>query len=145
MRSGIVWKFAPKGSRFQVQLRIERERGYKYDGDDPDGDQQRRLDDGDDVAFGSICEVLLDGEVIGTDSIWGSVYQDGTESEFWTAHRDPDPMNRNCSAMREARGGSPDARVSICHYFPDLVASAIDEARQYVHDMTVPPFVRLAA
>jgi hypothetical protein len=37
-------------------------------------------------------------------------------------------MNRNCSIMRAARGGN----VCICHYFPGMVAEAINAARKGV-------------
>lgn len=54
-----------------------------------------------------------------------------TVREFYTSHRDPDPMNRNCTIMRAARGnGNPDAKISICHYFPSMVSEAIDAARE---------------
>jgi hypothetical protein len=48
--------------------------------------------------------------------------------EFYTAHRCRDPMNRNCSVMRAKRGDN----VVICHYFPDMVATAISEARDAI-------------
>ncbi len=141
MRTGTVWKFAPKGSRFKVRLRIEQDRRYRYDGDDEEGETQAKLDAGEYVAFDSFAEVLLDGEVIGTDSLHGSVYLDGDESDFWTDHRSADPMNRNCTIMRAKRG----ELTCICHYFPDLIRSAVDEARQYVRDMVVPPRIRESA
>mgnify|MGYP001119517483 CR=1 FL=1 len=141
MRSGTVWTWKPKGGRFSIIARTKREHGYRYDGDDENGETQAKLDSGEYVAFGTIVTVYLDGEPIGEDSIWGSVYADGEESQFWTGHRDADPMNRNCSIMRAARGGN----VCICHYFPDLVREAISEARQHVRDMTPVPYVRESA
>lgn len=45
--------------------------------------------------------------------------------DFYAGHRDPDPMNRNCTIMRAARGDN----VVICHYFPGMVSQAIGEAR----------------
>ena len=56
---------------------------------------------------------------------------------FWTDHRDSDPMNRNCSIMRAARGGN----VVICHYFPDMVRTAVDEARKALANI---PYLRAA-
>lgn len=68
-------------------------------------------------------EVLKNSHVIGSDHLGGCAYKNA--SEFFTSHRDPDPMNRNCSIMRAARGDN----VSICHYFPDMVKQAIADAR----------------
>lgn len=119
-----VWKF--ETARFRVEFAIAYDYGYKYDGDDENGETQAKIDSGEYVAFDSRVRVLLDGRVVGEDHLGGSVYAQGEESEFWTAHRDRDPMNRNCSIMREAKGGN----VCICHYFPDMVSSAIGEARK---------------
>jgi hypothetical protein len=69
-------------------------------------------------------EVLKNGHVIGYDTLGGCHY--GSVREFFTSHRDPDPMNRNCSIMRKARGDN----VAICHYFPDMVKQAIADARR---------------
>lgn len=138
MRSGRKWSFRTK--RFKVSLYLERLHGYQYDGDDPDGETQSQLDSGELIAFDSRVEVELDGQVIGENHLGGSVYKDGEESEFWTAHRDPDPANRNCTIMRASHPAGP--RVSICHYFPEMVSEAISEARCYVRDMTVPPYIR---
>lgn len=128
MDSETVWTFT--AGRFEVSLTIVPEHGYQYDGDDPDGETQAKLDSGEYVAFGSIVRVTLDGVTIGEDSLWGSVYASGEESEFWTAHRDPDPMNRNCSVMRGKHPAGPN--VVIGHYFPDMVASAVKEARAFL-------------
>lgn len=134
-----VWQFKTK--RFTVSLYVEREPDYRYDGDDEDGETQAMLDSGEYVAFASHVVVELDGEEIARDSLFGSVYAADRVEEFWTAHRDPDPMNRNCSIMREARG----ANVVICHYFPSMVATACQEARDAVRDMTIPPRMRESA
>lgn len=120
-----VWKF--EIGRVRVLLNIEPEHGYQYDGHDPKKKIQSKLDSGEYVAFGSIVTVEMDGETIGEDSLWGSVYSLGTIAEFWTAHRDRNPMNRNCSIMRANHPAGP--KVSICHYFPDMVREAIREAR----------------
>lgn len=66
---------------------------------------------------------------IGSDSLGACAYK--TLAEFYTAHRDADPMNRNCSIMRAARGEN----VTICHYFPDMVRTAIADARRNVYGM----------
>ncbi|WLJ71174.1 hypothetical protein [Sphingomonas phage Carli] len=134
-----AWQFKTK--RFTVSLYLKRDRNYTYDGDDEDGETQAKLDSGEFVAFDSTVEVELDGEVIAHNTMGGSVYSADEVAEFFTAHRDPDPMNRNCSIMRAARG----ANVVICHYFPGMVAEACEDARAHVRDMTVPPFVRESA
>lgn len=135
-----AWQF--KTARFLVALYVERDRNYRYDGDDEGGETQAALDAGDLVAFDSTVRVYLDGNPIAENHLCGSVYKADEVSDFWTDHRDPDPMNRNCAAMRLARGGSPDARVSICHYFPGMVSEAIAEAREYVEQMPIPPRMR---
>lgn len=128
MRHETVWRF--KTARFLVTLRIEPDYGYQYDGDDPDGETQARLDNGDYLAFDSVVTVYLDGAEIASDSLGGSVYDANSVDEFWTAHRDPNPMNRNCSIMRGKHPAGPN--VTIVHYFPDMVRAAIDEARKHV-------------
>src|SRR3954471_7149583 len=65
----------------------------------------------------------LTGVVLGSDHLGGSAYND--PEEFFTAYRDRDPMNRNCSVMRAAKGGN----VCICHYFPDMIRQACRDAR----------------
>lgn len=120
------WEF--KTARFKVKLVIEYELGYRYDGDDPDGEVQAKLDSGEYVAFTSDVLVYLNGVEIGLDTLCGSVYECGKESEFWTAHRDPDPMHRNCSIMRAAKGEN----VAIGHYFPDMVRTAVADARRWL-------------
>lgn len=122
------WSFVT--ARFRVQLDIESDYNHKYDGDDENGEIQRMLDDGELVAFDSSVRVYLDGNLIGADYLGASIYQIGKEYEFWTAHRDPNPMNRNCSIMRAARGN-----VTICHYFPDMVREAIKAARQHLENL----------
>jgi hypothetical protein len=52
-------------------------------------------------------------------------YAEPEDREFYTGHRDTDPMNRNCSIMRAARSEN----VVICHYFPSMVQEAISAAR----------------
>lgn len=134
---GTVWSFETE--KLEIILKLDRDHGYKYDGDDEDGETKAKLDSGEYVAFNSHVIVLLDGEEIGSDSLYGSVYENGKASEFWTAHRDPDHMNRNCSLMRAAHPAGPN--VSICHYFPDMVRNATQMAREYLRKM---PRVRAA-
>lgn len=121
-----AWKF--RSGRFVVSLYIDQDYGYQYDGDDPDGETQAKLDEGEYIAFDSTVSVSLDGKEIGSDHLGGSVYAVDDMADFWTAHRSADPMNRNCSIMRAARGGN----VCIGHYFPDMVRNAIKEAHAYL-------------
>lgn len=133
----LAWQF--QTSRFTIQLWIEDDVYFVYDGDDPDGEIAKKLEDGDYVAFDSEVKVLLDGHMIASDSLGGSVYGADTVHEFWTMHRSPDPMHRNCSIRRKKKPGT------IGHYFPDMVRSAIEEARKYVANMSPPPRLRKAA
>ena len=91
---------------------------------DETSETRDKLDSGEWQAFGTVVTVELDGAILGTSSLWGSIYAD--PAEFFDAHRAPDPMHRNCSLMRAAKGD----RVAICHYFPDMVREAIGEARK---------------
>lgn len=136
--SGTVWIF--NTARFQVRLEIEPINGYRYDGDDENNETQTALDNGDYVAFESRVIVELDGAEIASDSLYGSVYERDNVKAFWTDHRDSDPMNRNCSIMRTARGEN----VAIGHYFPDMVSIAIKEAREHVARMQEKPRLRAA-
>jgi hypothetical protein len=132
---GMVWEFRTK--RFIVALHLEQERRYKYDGDDEGGETQAKLDSGEYVAFTSKVTVELDGEEIAVDYLFGSVYAADDVAAFCTAHRDKDPMNRNYSLMRAARGD-----VTICHYFPDMVRVAVQAAREHCNSF---PKMRTAA
>lgn len=120
-----AWSFTT--DRFSVVLRIEPDYGYVYDGDDEDGETQAKLDSGEYVAFDSDVCVYIDGVEIARETLGGSVYDADNVKEFWTAHRDANPMHRNCSIMRGKHGN-----VSIGHYFPDMVRQACAEARKAV-------------
>ena len=121
---GTTWSFLT--TNFEVRLELEREFNYRYDGDDPDGETQAKIDSGEYVVFNSTVIVEFDGEEIASEHLGGSVYGADRYQEFWTAHRDADPMNRNCSIMRAVEGDN----VSICHYFPGMVKDAIKDARR---------------
>lgn len=115
-----VWEFRTAG--FRIALEIEPE-------DMVPEDSFEFQDDIDAVRNGTVewfCArvVVYHGDMrVAWDSLGGCAYN--SVREFYTSHRDPDPMNRNCSAMRAARGG-----VYIGHYFPDMVRQAIREARE---------------
>ena len=78
--------------------------------------------------FAVSVEVSKNWHVIGRDHLGGCAYS--SVSEFFTAHRDADPMNRNCSLMRKAMGGNR----AIRHYFPSMVSEAIADARRTLCD-----------
>jgi len=118
---GIVWTFTTE--RFCISLEIEVESYPRYDGDDEDGEIQRQLDNGSLVQFDSRVVVELDGVEIGSDHLGASVYDPRTADEFWTAHRDPNHLNRNCSY---------NPGVNVCHYFPEMVREAIRQAREHL-------------
>lgn len=125
-----VWKF--ETARFRVALEIEPE----------DMAPEESFEFEEDIAavrngavewFQALVVVYLKGKDgaerrIGWDSLGGCAYR--TRAEFYEAHRDPDPMNRNCTIMRRERGGDIDAKIAICHYFPDMVSVAITDARK---------------
>jgi hypothetical protein len=119
-----VWNF--ETARFTIALEIDYLDYFTYDGDDEGGEIQANLRKGDYVAFDSQVVVYLDGQEIGFASLGGSIYARNEVSDFWTAHRDPDPMNRNCSTMRAARGEN----CSVGHYFPDMIREAVAGARE---------------
>ena len=126
-----MWQFTI--GRFTIRAHIE----SRYDLDlcwCETGETAAKLDSGEWQAFDTWVTVEINGRVIGEDSLHGSIYAD--PMEFFTDHRSADPMNRNCTIMRAAwRGeGNPDAKVSICHYFPDMVRTAISEARDWMRD-----------
>jgi len=125
MRYETVWSF--KTARFTVELQIAEDYGYQYDGDDENGETQAALDSGEYVAFDSRVVVKLGSISYGSDYLGGSVYAANEVEQFWTAHRDSDPMNRNCSILRKTHPAGPN--ITICHYFPDMVRQAIAEAR----------------
>lgn len=131
-----AWSF--NAGRFNVSLFVERARNYVYDGDDEGGETQAALDSGALVAFDSNVVVTLDGDEIGSDMLCGSVYAADSVPEFWTAHRDPDDSNRN-TLENKARN------VVIGHYFPDMVANAIEMARDTIRNRPAAPYVRVNA
>lgn len=139
MRSGTAWKF--ETARFTVRLELRRDFNYRYDGDDENGETQRKLYSGEYIAFDSRVIVELDGEEIASDSLGGSVYGRADYKDFFVDHRCSDPMNRNCTIMRAARGQN----VVICHYFPGMVAEAIRQAREHLRSTKPLPYIRANA
>jgi hypothetical protein len=111
-----VWKF--ETARFRVTLEVEPDNYHDEDED---------YEPGNDVIFNSAVTVYLNDRVIGSDSLCGSIYDQDHVRDFWTAHRDSNPLNRNCTIMRKIHGD-----IIICHYFPSMVREAIKEARQFL-------------
>jgi hypothetical protein len=95
---------------------------------DEDGATAEMIDNGDAVAFSVAVRVYYRGVEIASDHLGECIYS--STGEFFTAHRDRDELNRNCEAMRAARGGN----VVICHYFPSMVLEAVRAARTYFKD-----------
>jgi hypothetical protein len=132
-----MWQF--ETARFRVVLEIEPEDMDPADSfafeEDVDAVRNGQVE-----WFRAIVAVYVDDTRIAWDALGGCAYK--TVREFYTSHRDPDPMNRNCMAMRLANGGSVEAKYSICHYFPDMVREACRAAREALCDM---PDVRCAS
>lgn len=115
-----AWEFNTK--RFRIALEIEPE-------DMDPADSFQFEDDIEAVRSGAVewfqarVVVYLDGREVGADSLGGCAYN--SVREFYTSHRDSDPLNRNSSIMRAAKGSN----VCLCHYFPGMVAEAVRLAR----------------
>lgn len=124
-----MWQFTI--GRFTIRAAIEPSQDLDLSWCET-GETQANLESGLWEAFDTRVTVSLNGMVVGEDWLCGSIYAD--PQEFFTDDRSADPMNRNCTIMRAAwRGeGNPDAKVSICHYFPDMVRTAIGEARAWL-------------
>lgn len=129
------WRF--KTERFAVVFSEEPEWNCDWSWDE-DGSARKGVENGEFDLFCAKVAVLLDGREIAADYLGECIYR---RDEFHTAHRDPDPMNRNCSLMRAARGDN----VVICHYFPGMVSQAIKEARDYIKQRPQPPRMRETA
>jgi hypothetical protein len=97
---------------------------------DETGETRAKLDSGEYEAFETTVEVLTaTGIKLAESSLWGSIY--ARPADFFQEHRNPNPMERNCSLMRAARGDN----VAICSYFPEMVREAIGEARKAIANM----------
>lgn len=117
-----MWKFDLGAISIRAIIQPSSE---PYDGDD-DGETQALIDAGELEIFDTAIVVSINGREIGFDNLGSSVY--ANPREFFSDHRAADPMNRNCSIMRAARGGN----VSICHYFPRMVSEAVADARAWL-------------
>lgn len=114
--------------RFTVIASIEPD----YDCDtsfDETGETQRNIDSGLWQCFCTKVAVYLDGHEIAADYLGGSIYAD--PSDFFTEHV----------------GLAAKSRADGCNYgayFPDMVRTAISEARDYVRRTQPAPRVRNA-
>ncbi len=120
-----LWRFTT--DRFTIVCTAEEE----YDVDlswDETGETLEKLNSGEYVVFCAKVAVYLNGREVAAAYLGQCIYADA--ADFATGHRDTDPMNRNCSIMRKARGN-----VIICHYFPDMVSMAVAEARKALTNM----------
>jgi len=127
-----VWEFETK--RFRVALEIEPEEMDPADSFCFDDDIEA-VRNGSVEWFGARVSVYLDDLRVAWDYLGGCAYT--TIREFYESHRDADPMNRNCTIMRRAWNGAndPNAKISVCHYFPSMVREAIAEARKALANM----------
>ena len=124
--SDTLWKFDT--ARFSIVCTAEEEWDVDLSWDET-GETAGKLASGEYVAFCAKVAVYLDGREIASDYLGQCIYD--RSPDFVTAHRGPDPMDRNCSIMRAERGHN----VAICHYFPDMVSVAISEARKALQDI----------
>jgi hypothetical protein len=87
-----VWSF--KTLNFTVELSVAPE------DTDPAPEDVEAIHDGRVEWFQARVQVYYDGLAIGSDYLGACAYT--SVREFFAAHRDPDPMNRNCTIMRRA-------------------------------------------
>lgn len=130
----VVEMFRFETANFVIRATIQPDEDIDMSWDE-DGETREKLNSGEYQAFATIVTVAHNGLVLGESSLWGSIYT--KPEDFFTGHRNANPMNRNCSAMRAVHGGN----VTICHYFPDMVSEAVGQARKAIATM---PKVRTA-
>lgn len=116
-----VWTFETRN--FTVELRISPEDMDPADSFQFDEDAEA-VRNGDVEWFQARVVVSKNGHEIGSDSLGACAYN--SVEEFFTSHRDPNPMHRNSTIFRKAHG----EKTTICHYFPSMVAEAIADARE---------------
>ena len=123
-----VWEFST--ARYRVALEIAPEDSDPADSFD---DAEAIAEIRNDLCAWFVARVAVyhreSGLRLGEDYLGGCAYRD--VREFYESHRDPDPLNRNCSIMRATCGHN----VCIGHYFPDMVVNAVSEARKTLEQM----------
>jgi len=121
-----MWRF--KTERFTVICTAEDEWDVDLSWDET-GETAEKIASGEWTAFCVKVAVLFDGVEISADYLGQCIYADC--EDFVTGHRDTDPMNRCCSLNPR----------NVGHYFPDMVSTAIKEARQALSNV---PKIRAA-
>ena len=115
-----AWQF--KTARFTIALEIAPEEMDPADSFQFDDDIEA-VRNGDIAWFVARVSVYLDGERLASDTLGGCAYK--TIREFYTAHRDLDPANRNTIETLKTH--------TICHYFPSMVREAVSQARHVIY------------
>lgn len=122
-----VWEFSTANFRIALEIAPEWE--------DPEG-QFENPQEIEDIRSGRIewfsASVIVygpDNIELGQSHLGCCVYHN--VSDFYTSHRNPDPMWRNCSLMRAEKGHN----FVICEYFPSMIREAIAEARLRLKDL----------
>ncbi len=116
-----IWSFVTGAFTVRVDALPETDLDLSWD---ETGDAARGLESGRYAAFCARAQVLdAEGRVLAADYLGNCICE--STAEFGSAHRDPDPLNRNSSIMRAKRG----SQTVICHYFPDLVRGVCRGAR----------------
>lgn len=127
METTTLWQFNTR--RFRVELTMELDQDTDLSWRTP---EQAASDVENDVEYYQFaCVVYLDDREIACDTLGGSGYSNPLD--FVREHRTADPLDRNCSIMRAARGEN----VAICHYFPGMVGAAIHQAREVLKSMPI--------
>ena len=122
-----LWEFETQ----RLLVKLEAEPSEFPDTSWMDDEQLAELESGKLAMFDAICTVYGPrGEVLGQDVLGQCSYYE--PSEFVTAHRDPNPLHRNSTIYRNAKGEN----CVICHYFPSMVKEACREARETVAKTT---------
>ena len=116
-----IWCFVTRAFTVRVDALPEEDLDLSWD---DTGEVARDLESGRYTAFCARAQVLdAEGRVLAADYLSNCI--SGSFAEFGSSHRGPDPLNRNSSIMRAARGSN----TVICHYFPDMVRIVCREAR----------------
>lgn len=126
----MVWSFETANLKVQaIMFPCAEQTDLSWD--DDGGSTREGLESGRLEAFNTLVRVVhkATGAELGADMLCGSIYE--RPLDFIRAHRDADPMNRNCTAMRNARGQN----VVICHYFPGMVHEACAHARKALRNL----------
>jgi hypothetical protein len=121
--SETIWEFRTRN--FRVVVDAIQEDSSPSDSFDDQGTVDA-ISSGEFVWFCARARVFdADGCELAADYLGACAYR--SLEEFATSHRDPDPMNRNCSIFRAK---SPN--TSIGHYFPDMVREVVGMAREAI-------------